>query len=77
MAQVMTMSRRSPLEIGFKVWENSQGWCWLVVGPHNNRGTIGAAATEADAIRDVRSLVEDLSAQHSAPSQSVYVARIT
>jgi len=60
----MTIQPLSPLEIGFKVWENSHGWCWLVVGPHNNGGTIGAAATEADAIRDVRSLVDDLSAQH-------------
>jgi hypothetical protein len=51
------------LEIGFKVWEDHhQCWFWLVTGPHSNGGTVGAAATEAEAIRDARSLIEDLSA---------------
>jgi hypothetical protein len=52
------------LEIGFKVWEDHhQCWFWLVADPHSNGGgTIGAAATEAEAIRDARSLIEDLSA---------------
>jgi hypothetical protein len=59
------MQRRElePLEIGFKVWEDSPGWFWLVVSPYSNSGTIGAARTEAQAIRDARSMVEDLSAQ--------------
>jgi len=58
----MTTHSRSHLEIGFKVWEDHQCWFWLVTGPHSSGGTIGTAATEADAIRDARSLIEDLSA---------------
>jgi hypothetical protein len=55
------MRIRIHLEVGFKVWEDHQCWFWLVTGPHSNSGTVGAAATEAEAIRDARSLIEDLS----------------
>ena len=58
----ITIHIRSYLEFGFKVWEDHyQCWFWLVTGPHSNSGTVGAAATEAEAIRDARSLIEDLS----------------
>jgi hypothetical protein len=60
----MTMPRRSHLEIAFKIWGDSHGWFWLVVSPHSKGGTIGAAATEAEAMRDARSLVEDPSTQN-------------
>jgi hypothetical protein len=57
------MHSSSHLEIGFKVWEDHhQCWFWLVTGPHSNGGSVGAAATEVEAIRDARSLIEDLSA---------------
>jgi hypothetical protein len=56
----MTIRSRSHLEIGFKLWEDHQCWFWLVVGPDNSGGTIGAAPTEADAIREARSWIENL-----------------
>jgi hypothetical protein len=57
---MITIRSRSHLEVGFKVWEDHhQCWLWLVVGPHSDGGTVGAAATEADAIRDARSLIEN------------------
>ena len=55
----MTTPSRSHLEIGFEVWEDGESWFWLVVSPHSDGGTIGAAATEAEAIRDARSSIED------------------
>ena len=69
-----TRDRRSHLEIGFKVWENRQGWLWLIDSPHSNGGTIGAAATEDQAIHDARSLIENLdtramSARSSKPDR--------
>jgi hypothetical protein len=69
----VTRDRRSHLEIGFKVWENRQGWLWLIDSPHSNGGTIGAAATEDQAIHDARSLIENLdtramSARSSKPA---------
>jgi hypothetical protein len=56
------MHGHSHLQIGFKVWEERQCWFWLLVSPHSDGGTIGAAATEAEAIHEARSLIEDLSA---------------
>ena len=56
---MITTPIRSHLEVAFEVWEHGQSWFWLVVSPHSERGTVGAAATEADAIRDARSLIEN------------------
>jgi hypothetical protein len=55
----MTNPSRNHSEIDFEVWEDGDSWFWLVVSPHSDRGTIGAAPTEAEAIRDARSLIED------------------
>lgn len=55
----MTNPSRNHSEIDFEVWEDGESWFWLVVSPHSDRGTIGAAATEAEAIRDARSLIEE------------------
>ena len=57
---MITTPNRSHLEIAFEVWAHGQSWFWLVVLPHSDGGTIGAAASEADAIRDARLLIEDL-----------------
>ena len=56
---MITTPNRSHLEVAFEVWEDGQSWFWLVVLPHTDGGTIGAAATEADAIHDARSLIEN------------------
>ena len=55
----MTSPSRNQSEAGFEVWENGESWFWLVVSPHSDGGTIGAAASEAEAIRAARSLIED------------------
>ena len=55
----MTIPSRNHLETNFEVWEDGKSWFWMVVSPHSDGGTIGAAATEAEAIRDARSLIEE------------------
>ena len=55
----MTIPSSDHSKTGFEVWEDGESWFWMVVSPHSDGGTIGAAATEADAIRDARSLIED------------------
>jgi hypothetical protein len=55
-----TISGCSQLEIGFKVWGDQQCWYWLVLCPHCAGGTIGAAPTEAEAIRDALSSIKNL-----------------
>jgi hypothetical protein len=46
----------------FTVWNRRQTWFWLVLNQHGNGGTIGTAATEAEAVRDACSSIEEMSA---------------
>jgi hypothetical protein len=55
--------RRDHLGTGFEVWTGGQSWFWCLLNPHRNRGAIGAAATEADAIREAFVAIEEMSAQ--------------
>jgi hypothetical protein len=59
---------RSHLGTSFTVWNRQRTWFWLVRDQGHEGGTIGTAATEADAIRDACSSIEEMSAQ--LPSRS-------
>jgi hypothetical protein len=48
------------LGIGFEVWNNQQAWFWYVDNTNRN-GTIGAAASESDAIAEAHSSIEEIS----------------
>jgi hypothetical protein len=48
------------LGIGFEVWNNQQSWFWYVDNTSRN-GTIGAAASESDAIAEAHSSIEEIS----------------
>jgi hypothetical protein len=61
---------RSYLGTSFTVWNRRQTWFWMVLNQHGNGGTIGTAATEADALRDARSSIEEMSAQLPSPPDS-------
>jgi hypothetical protein len=61
---------RNHLGTSFKVWNRRQSWFWLVLNPHGNAGAIGTAATEADAVREACSSIEELVAQRPAFSAS-------
>ena len=54
-------SNRYHMGTGFEVWTAQESWFWFVDNPHRDAGTIGAAATEAEAIRQACMLIEDLS----------------
>jgi hypothetical protein len=43
----------------FEVWRNRDSWFWRVSDARRNGGTIGAAATEADAVRDACLSIEE------------------
>ena len=45
----------------FEVWTGQGTWFWYVVNPQRDCGTIGAAATETEAIREARSSIEEMS----------------
>jgi hypothetical protein len=48
------------LGIGFEVWNTQQTWFWYVDNTNRN-GTIGAAASESDAIAEAHSSIEEIS----------------
>jgi hypothetical protein len=46
------MRDRSYLGNSFEVWNSQRTWFWCVADPHHNGGTIGAAPTEVEAVRE-------------------------
>ena len=57
------MRNENHLGIAFQIWSGPQTWFWFVVNPHQNGGAIGAAASEADALREACLSIEEISAQ--------------
>jgi hypothetical protein len=60
------MRNENHLGIAFQIWSGPQTWFWFVVNPHQNGGAIGAAASEADALREACLSIEEISAQLQA-----------
>ena len=44
----------------FTVWSRSRTWFWLVLDQQGSGGAIGTAASEAQAIGDARSSIEEM-----------------
>ena len=63
-------SRRYHLGTGFEVWTGQQSWFWFVDNPRRNGGTVGAAANEAEAVRQARLSIEEMSAQLAQPRET-------
>ena len=53
----------SHLGTSFTVWSRRGSWFWLLLNQHGNGGVIGTAATEAEAMRDACSSIEEMFAQ--------------
>jgi hypothetical protein len=49
------------LGIQFHIWNGEQGWFWLIVRDRQGTGIVGAVAKEADAIREARASIEEMS----------------
>ena len=60
---------RNHLGTSYTVWKRRQSWFWLVLGEHGNSGAIGTAATEAEAVREACSSIEEMAAQR--PSSTI------
>ncbi len=54
---------RTHMSANFMVWNRRQSWFWMVLNQHGNGGTIGTAATEADAVHEAHSTIEEMFAQ--------------
>jgi hypothetical protein len=44
--------------VSFAVWKVQGAWFWSLVRPYGQSGTIGAAGTEAEAIREAQVAIE-------------------
>jgi hypothetical protein len=71
------MGIRQYLDTGFEVWTVQRTWFWSVENPDRNGGSVGAAATEAEAIHEARLSIEEISAQRRASEASHVTARNT
>ncbi len=63
--------RRDHLGAGFEVWAGGQSWFWCLLNQRRNGGAIGAAATEADAIREASVAIEEMSARQREDAPAV------
>jgi hypothetical protein len=62
-AHCWRLARSHGSPITFEVWTRQGTWFWYVVNPQRTGGTIGAAATETEAIREAHSSIEEMSAR--------------
>jgi hypothetical protein len=73
------MHGHSHLGTHFEVWTAQQTWFWCLVNPHRNGGAIGAAASEAEAVREATLLIEAISGEANSGQQQAGAtpARVT
>jgi hypothetical protein len=69
------MHSRSHLGVGFELWRNQRVWFWSVINPRGNGSAIGAAITEAEAVCEACTAIEELSALRRRSSASAVHAR--
>lgn len=56
-------SNRDHLGIRFEVWRGESTWFWRAFNTGRNRGAVGAAATEADAVCEAHTAIDEMSAR--------------
>jgi hypothetical protein len=64
------LARAHGSPLNFKVSTCQGTWFWYVVNPQRNGGTIGAAATETEAIREALSSIGEMSARRARVAAS-------
>src|SRR5712691_7287634 len=55
------MRNRSHLGTSFEAWNGRHAWFWFVSDTQCNGAAIGAAANKAEAIREARTSIEEMS----------------
>jgi hypothetical protein len=56
---------RTHLGIRFEIWTGQQSWFWRFSDPSRAGGSIGAAATETDAVREACLAIEEMHADRA------------
>jgi hypothetical protein len=57
---------RTHLGTPFEIWTGQQSWFWRFSDPGRAGGSVGAAATEIDAVREACLAIEELHADSAA-----------
>jgi hypothetical protein len=63
--------RRDYLGSGFEVWSSQWTWFWRLLHADRGGGVIGAAATEAEAIREACVSIEEIAARRGTDAAGV------
>jgi hypothetical protein len=74
-AQSRRRARSHGSPITFEVWTCQGTWFWYVVNPQRSSGTIGAAASKTEAIREARWSIEEMSARRASTSAAQFPRR--
>jgi len=61
--------RRDHLGTRFELRTDRWTWFWRLVNPPFHRAAAGAAATEADAVREACAAIEEISARDGTPAR--------
>lgn len=62
------------LGVGFDIWKGQWTWFWSLINPQLDGGAVGAAPTEADAIREARLAIEEMAARRGAGAACLSLA---
>jgi hypothetical protein len=62
------------LGVGFEIWTGQWTWFWSLVDPQLDGGAVGAASTEAEARREARMAIEEISARRGAGTACLRLA---
>jgi hypothetical protein len=65
---MLKRNQRQYLGILFEVWDSNQSWFWFVIDPHCEGGSIGAAASETEAVRDACRSIDEMMMAYLPPS---------
>ena len=64
---MLKRNQRQYLGILFEVWDSNQSWFWFVIDPHCEGGSIGAAASEMEAVRDACRSIDEMMCSYLPP----------
>lgn len=62
---------RRYMGMGFDVWNGERTWFWSSIDPRRNCGTIGAAATQAEAVLEACRSIEEAVARRFGGHSSI------
>lgn len=70
-------NQRDYLGAGFEVWPSQRGWFWRLLRPDRDGGTIGVAGSEAEAIREARLSIEEISGRRGVTAGCDIMAEVS